>query len=176
MTTPSENLRKHLLQNRYLRNLKNIEFPVYKLDGEPIEIGKVLFVNGFPIDDLNIKKPTLALRRLHSKIEFKKISNLCMSVADIIRSLKGQENWFIDNYGLCFKYVRTSRELVKSHKVTKVSLRETYCIVTLDGVDYPFIEPRPPIQEYARVLYYKDAPWLILEYTKDKIPTSTKKV
>jgi len=176
MITPSESLRKSFSQNRYLRNLKNIQFPVYKADGEPIEINKVLFVNGFPIDDLTVKKPTLALRRLHSKINLKGINRACLDVADIIRSLKGQENWFIDSYGKCFKYVKTARHKVASHKIVKIDLRDTYCIVSLQGIDVPFIEPRPPELQFARVLYYHAAPWLILEYNSERIPTSTKKV
>lgn len=176
MTTLSENLKKSLLTNRYLRNLKNIAFPVYKLDGEPFVVDKVVFVNGLPIDDLNIKKPTLGERRLHSPIDLRKITKVCEDVPDIIRSLKGQENWFIDKFGQTFKYVRTAKHKLVSHKVNKIDLRETYCIVTLQGVDYPFLEPRPPLAAFARVLYYNDAPWIILEYESEKSKPGLKKV
>ena len=163
-------------KTRYLLNLKNIQFPIYKIYGEPIVIDKVVFVNGLPIDDLRIRKPTLGERRLHSAIDLKPIKHVCENVTDLIKALKGQENWFIDKFGLSFKYVKTNKLALRSHKVNKIDLRETYCVVYLQGIDTPFMEPRPPPTAYARVLYYREAPWLIYEYQTEMIGPGTKKV
>jgi hypothetical protein len=176
MIIPLENLKKHISQTRNLRNLKDIEFPVYNLSGEPIAIDKVLFLSGKPIDDLRVKKDTLGERRLHTSITMHPINKACTSISDIIRVLKGQETWFIDKYGEVFKYIKTTQVATKSHKVKKIIKLETHCIVYLEGISYPFLEPRPPALPYARVIYYSEAPWIIVDYEQTVTKPGTKKV
>lgn len=176
MTIPSENLKKFTEKYKYLRNFTTIKFPIFKLDGEPMTVHNVVFDNGQPIDDLNIEAPTLGVRRIKSKIDFKKLNKACLDMADLINSLKGQDNWFIDNFGTAFKYVRTDNQKVITHKVKKFIKLETHSIVFLEGIDYPFFLPRPVNAKYARVLYYKHVPWIILGYTNEFYKSTFKKV
>jgi hypothetical protein len=136
----------------------------------------VVFDNGQPIDDRNINAPSLGVRRLKSKIKFKKLNKTCTDIVDIINSLKGQDNWFIDHLGTWFKYNRTEHSKVVTHRIKKLIKLETHSLLFLDGIDYPFFIPRPISAKYARVLYYKSVPWVILEYTNEYYKSTSKKV
>ena len=176
MTIPLGNLKKYTEQTKWLRNLSSIEYPIYRLSGEPIVIDKVVFVNGLPIDDLRVKKSTLGERRLHTKIKMSKFNQMCWSFSDLIMSLKGQENWFIDRIGNTFKYVKTTSTRMITHKISKVHLMETYCLVVLEDIDSPFLQPRPPRAKYARVIYYKGHPLEIVGFSNEFIKPGSKKV
>lgn len=165
-----------MARTRSLRNANTIEYPIYRLKGEPIVVDRIMFVAGLPIDDLRVKKATLGARRLHSSIEMSNPGAICWSFADLIRSLKGQENWFIDRAGDTFKYVKTQSVMLKTHKIKGIQLMETHSLIVLDGIDTPFLQPRPSQAKYARVIYYKGYPLEILEFTNSFLKPGSKKV
>ncbi len=176
MTIPSENLKIFTEKHKYLRNFTTIDFPVFKLEGEPMVVHNLVFDNGQPIDDRNINAPSLGMRRLKSKFDLKKLNKACLDITDLINSLKGQDNWFIDNLGVHFKYVRTSNEKVITYPVRSIVKLETHSIIFLHGVDYPFLLKRPVNAQYARVLHYGPVPWIVLEYTNENYKSTFKKV
>lgn len=149
---------------------------MYKLHREPLVLDGIVFVGGSPIDDRNIESSRLGIRRLKSKYTMEKLNIVCFNFSDLVKRLTRQDNWFIDTSGHIFKYIRTSNEAVKSHYIEKTDLRDTYSVVTLKGIDYPFIVSSPPRYNYARVLYYKDIPWMILDIEPKYRKPSYKKV
>lgn len=53
---------------------------------------------------------------------------------------------------------------------------ETYCVIKLEGIDFPFVLPRPPSGSFAKVLYLGDFPWKILEIVPSRVKRTVKKV
>lgn len=103
-----------------LINLRQVSFPVYRLGLEqPNFIDNVtLFLQEYKdeennpiytyriVDDKNINKPTLALRRLElakNGTKLKRLSRAMFFLADFIK-LATRSTWFIDNNGMVFQY------------------------------------------------------------------------
>lgn len=139
-------------------------------------INNIVFDNGRPIDDLNVPSDRLGIRRLKSYHRLKKLLRVTFDLPHLIKRLEGQENWFIDLEGNIFKYVKTTTQRVVTHKILSSKYNNTCSLLKLEGIDYPFIWPRPCGYKYARVLYYNNIPWLILFVTDTFVKPGTKKV
>jgi len=117
-------------------SLKEIAYPVFKLGlHKPQNIDGVLcylyqyqsedneFLDKLKIvDDLNIKKDTLALRRLKLKVDevdLFKISKAIYFLGDLIK-ISTPNTWFIDSAGKLFKYIKTTKAELHFHKITEI--------------------------------------------------------
>lgn len=88
----------------------------------------------------------------------------------------GDNNWYLDYNGSVFKYRRTRQETIVSHKITKIIKKDFYSLVLLKDVNFPILVKRPPVELFARVLYYKGLPWKIYGYTNEAKKPVRKKV
>jgi hypothetical protein len=150
-------------------------YPAFRLHQEPIYIDGLLFVEGRVIDDTNVPKTTLGHRRLLSGHEMAPIRMVREDDIALIKD-NGDNNWYLDYNGSVFKYRRTRQETIVSHKITKIIKKDFYSLVLLKDVNFPILVKRPPVELFARVLYYKGLPWKIYDYTNEAKKPVRKKV
>lgn len=160
------------------KDIKNLQFPVYTLPSTDwYRQDGVLFINdGKVLDDTNMPGKTLGIRRL--QCGRKDLQRLKKAYPDFPSMLDSKSKAFIDSAGTPFIYTKTVNSPLIHHKVKRVELKETLSIVWLNLIPSPFIIPRPPYgdAEWARVLYYKGAPWLIYDFKSKKGKDSYKRV
>lgn len=159
--------------------LSNIEYPVYKLDQfENIDIqDKIVWGDGYLIDDLNVKEETLGLRRLKSPLKHKKakLRKHCINLASMVRRGSGQ---YIDRLGRIFTYKKKKFEKVVYHKIKSLGIKNNKTIAYLEGIKTPFILNHIPDPGYKWIgILYKGAiPWIVWEYSREKLPNKRVKI
>jgi hypothetical protein len=152
-------------------NLKGISYPVFKI-GEEIpsfdngvcfylrqyklednQVRNVLLV----IDDKNIDKSTLSLRRLSlmsDKVTLKKLSNAVFFLGDLVK-LADRKSWFIDSNGEVFQYKKTKSVPLEFRRITKViAISSGSAIIEVEGIASRFKVLYAPREDevYAGVL------------------------
>lgn len=160
------------------KDIKNIVFPVYALPSDDwYEQDGVLFINdGKVLDDTNMPGETLGVRRLQCGRT--DLQNIRRAYTDFPSMLASKKKIFIDSAGTPFIYNKTMNSPLIHHKIKRIELKELISIVWLNSVPSPFTIPRPPYDDpqWARVLYYKGAPWLIYDFASQRGKDSYKRV
>lgn len=150
-----------------IKDFKKLQFPLYVIPSDNWDITDgIVFIEGQIVDDLNRSGKSIGLRRLQSgRPGLLKLKNPLFLVSDVILSKK---NHFISSCGQPFTYNKTGFQKLKYHRVKGFDSRETFSFVWLSDVSIPFEIPRPPSDlnkvVWARVLYYKEHPWMIYDY------------
>lgn len=154
-----------------LINLRQVAFPVYRLGLEPPNfIGNVVLFyqeykddEGNPIqkyrvvDDKDIDKPTLALRRLElakNKVKLKRLSRAVFFLADFIK-LATRETWFIDSNGMVFQYKKEKHIKLLFKPIKQIIPIDTGgAIIEVEGIPSRFKTLYMPdsLNKYAGVL------------------------
>jgi hypothetical protein len=160
---------------RTLRSYHKIEFPVFKVSDEPLIVDGLVFVNGRVVDDRNVPAETLGQRRLLTPHKLAKIKHLRGNIVELIADNVCVEGWYLDRLGDPFKYKRTKKLKVITHKINKVVYRNTHSILIVDGVNFPILVERPPSGSFTQILYYKEYPWKLYSISDEwKKPTYKK--
>lgn len=158
------------------KTANKIEYPAFLLPSDNWwqQDGLVFLDNGI-LDDRNVNNKSLGFRRLISsrKTELYPLTKCVNSLVELIKS---NHHYFIDSRGMCFEYVKTLLCDIKTKKITKVVLRETYSIIWVSGVNFPFRVPNPPQKNFAVILYYKSLPWLLYGYSDTVLKKLKRKV
>jgi len=111
------------------------------------------------IDDKNIDKPTLALRRLElskNKVKLKKLGKAMFFLADFIK-LATRTTWFIDSNGTIFQYKKDTSIKLIFKKIKKViAIPSGGALLEVEGLANRFKTLYlPPIEnKYAGLLKY----------------------
>jgi len=154
-------------------SLKELAYPIFKLGlVKPESIDGVVFylyqyisdeqevVSKLKIvDDLTIKKDSLALRRLKLKAEgaeLFKISKAIYFLGDLIK-LSTPHTWFIDSEGKTFKYIKSTKAELHFHKVTDViPIKTGGAIIEVENLSTRFKALYTPdtANRYAGILHY----------------------
>lgn len=153
------------------KNLKNIEFPIYKLNSDEIHYYQgILYCQNKVIDDRNLPGNTIGLRRLQSKDDLYSLKQTALDVTDM---LNANYRHFIDNKGRAFSYKKTKWCTVKSFKITKIIHKEICSIVKIRGSSATFVVRRPPQEgvSWAGIIVIDKYPWKLLEYTYYEKPS-----
>ena len=139
----------------------------YKKDG-------VVFLDQKVLDDTNQVGTTLGLRRMQTP--FKNLHRIYKMANDWISIIKSENKYFIDSNGMCFTYVKTLFVQLRYVLIEDVIKKETNCILKIAQAQ--FIIPRPPYSglKYAGVLYHKNYPWALYNYSELKLKTGKRKV
>lgn len=156
-----------------MRQLNKVTFPVFKLPSAPYVTDGLVVTDRGIVDDTNQPFNTLGRRRLKSPHEMVRVSLYCSDFPDMLKRSKGK-TYYIDNVGLLFYYQKTDFTKLYSHKINKILKKETYSLVYLDKIDYPFKVSRPPLGSFCSVLYYNEVPWLI--YNSTEAPHKAKNI
>ena len=162
--------------------LAEIVFPVFRLgEKEPIKQDNLLYyraeysdkdtakhtTNYRLIDDRNIDKPTLGLRRLIllQKYNMFPIGTAIYFLIDIIKLAKST-TWFIDSHGTVFQHKKTKRAKLTTKKINKVLPADGIgCVLEIEGIASRFKTMKQPetYEQYAGVLHM-DNSYLLYGY------------
>lgn len=110
------------------------------------------------VDDKNINKPTLGLRRLQMDVHNKlfPIGTAIYFIQDIIKLAKST-TWFIDSHGQIFQHRKIIRAKLKTHKIKQVLPASGLgCVIEVEGLPERFKSLQVPKPEdlYAGVITY----------------------
>jgi hypothetical protein len=162
-----------------LKDLDSITFPVYPLRSEDwYEQDGILFIDdGRVLDDRNVSGATLGIRRAKTPSK-EKLYRIKRVYPDFPSMMTSKKRIFIDSKGEPFIYERVNHCPLKYHKVKRLEFRDTYSLIWIEGIPYPFRIPRPPYNDagWVRVLYYKDSPWLIWDFQSSRSKNTFRRV
>lgn len=161
---------------RTIKSLHKVNYPVYKVDQEPITVDGLTFVGGNIVDDRNISARTLGARRLLSPHPLYKLLRHRGDVIELIKDTAGTRSWYIDNLGSYFTYKRTSLQKLVCHKINDIIYKDFYSLIILEGINFPVVVNRPPVGSFAQILYYKDLPWKLYNIMYEWEKLTRKKV
>ena len=153
--------------------MKELAYPIFKLGlNKPENIdGVVFYLYQYVsdeqeqtsklkiVDDLNIDKDNLSLRRLRLKadnVDLFKISKAIYFLGDLIK-LSTPHTWFIDSKGLIFKYIKTTKAELSFHKITQViPIKTGGAIIEVENINTRFKALYTPesANRYAGILSY----------------------
>lgn len=151
-----------------IKSIRNVKFPLYSVPSNNFDvIDGVCFVDGFAIDDLNMKGESIGVRRLQSRrSDLYKLKSPINTLGELIRTKK---NHFISSDGKMFTYEKTGFQQLKYHVIKKFDLRDTFTFLHVQGISVPFELSRPPANRqlisWVRILYYKGYPWMVYDYS-----------
>ena len=157
------------------KKVNSIKFPSFILPSNNItkEDGLV-FVNGRIIDDTNMPNDTLGMRRLISPFSAQ-MYPLKRAAFELLAILKNTgKTTYIDYTGDIFTYVKMKWVKLRCIPIERSYKRGNYTILKLEGINNVFEVPRPPLleQNYARVLYLNNHPWMLYDYKIDPEKTT----
>ena len=159
------------------KHLKNVEYPAYKIDADNIELcDGLLFLDGQIVDDRNMPGKTLGLRRLQSPM--KGLYELKKAVIDPVSMIRNPAGSYIDSLGRIFTYTKTRAVPLKYSIIRKVDKKETYSLVWVKGINFPYTVKRPPVpgNTWAGILYVDGHPWLLYSYATEKQKDTWRKI
>jgi len=159
------------------KEIKKIKFPVYILPNSNWEIvDGLLLLDNVVLDDKNMPGATLGIRRLQTP--FLELVPLKHSIDSLIGILKQTSKSFIDSNGTPFIYQKTMNSYLKYYKIRKIELKDVASVLWLKDINFPFTIPRPPPAEktWAGVLHMGGLPWLLYEYSEERLKDTRRKV
>lgn len=157
-------------------NSNVIDFPVYKIQSEPLVIDGIVSVGGKVIDDRNVNQETLGGRRLLTPQKLFRLKLVRFNIVELVKDNKSSIAWYVDKYGKIIKYRKTRLEKLVCHRIDEVIYRNSYSLLLLDGVSFPVEVTRPPTGSYAQMLYYKGYPWKLYNILREDCTSTIKKV
>lgn len=159
------------------KELEQLEFPVYRLPSDEIEIADgLVFIEGRLLDDRNMPGKTLGIRRLQTP--YKKLFRLNKQVETVIGMMKQTSKYFIDSKGRIFMYEKTVFCDLIYYKIKKVQQKEVCSLLWLKGITSPFTILRPPEPGmlWAGILHFGGLPWKLYEYSETPLPKTVRKI
>lgn len=160
-----------------LKDVKNVEFPVYILPHEDWSFSDgLMFMDGRVVDDRNMKGDTLGVRRLQTS--YPSMFPLKRQIDSFNGLLKQNQKTFIDSKGRPFIYEKSTWCSLQYSRIKKKELRDEYCLLWLESTSSPFSVPRPPEANmaFAGVLYLSGLPWILYEYSDSRKKKTRRKV
>ena len=75
-------------------------------------------------------------------------------------------------------YMKTKFFDLKYLKITEVIRKDTASLIRVKGCRTPFTVPRPPSHgmQWAGILHLQGLPWMLYEYSEEKLKDTKKKV
>lgn len=159
------------------KSIKKVSFPIFILPSENwYEKDGLLYMNNRLIDDRNMPGDTLGKRRIQTP--FRNLLPLRKSLGTHIGILKQTSKYFIDSKGRPFIYEKTKTCALRYYKIKEVERKDTASVLKVRGISFPFKVPRPPYGDipWAGILHLGDKPWLLYEYSSEKLPDTRRKV
>ena len=159
------------------KTLHKVSFPVWNLhSGDWEHADGLLFIEGKCVDDRNQPGASLGIRRLQTS--YPDLYPLKRALTSHNGILKQTTKYFIDNKGDPFTYIKTKFFPLKYLKITEVIRKDTASLIRVKGCQTPFTVPRPPMQgmQWAGILHLLGLPWMLYEYSEEKLKDTKKKV
>lgn len=159
------------------KTIKKVSFPVFILpSGNWYERDGLLYIENRLVDDRNMSGDTLGKRRVQTPM--RNLLPLRKSLGSHIGVIKQSSKYYIDSKGAPFIYEKTKSCSLRYYKIKDIERKDTASILKVKGISFPFKVPRPPIQSmtWAGILHLGDLPWLLYEYSSEKLPDTRRKV
>ena len=159
------------------KTVPRITFPVFILPSSNWEERDgLLYLDNRVIDDRNMTGATIGIRRIQTPL--KDLMPIRGSIDSLIGLLKHSDKSFIDNKGTPFLYEKTRSCSLRYYRIKKIDRKETASFIWLKGISFPFKVPRPPTTDlqWAGILHLGDRPWLLYEYSEEKLSDTRRKV
>jgi hypothetical protein len=159
------------------RDFTKITFPAFLMDSSNWEISDGLFFcEGKLVDDYNQMGTTIGARRMQTP--FKDKYELKKAVSAPNGLMKQSTKYFVDSKGKPFIYEKTKLVPLKYMKIKKVERKEYATLIWVKGHNAPFTVPRPPEdgKTWAGVLHLHGIPWMLYEYSDEKLKDTRRKV
>lgn len=159
------------------KTLSKVTFPIYILPSNNwYERDGLLYIDRRIVDDRNMSGDTLGIRRIQTP--HKNLMPIRGSLGSITGILKQTSKTFIDSKGIPFIYEKTRTCSLRYYKIKKVEQKTTASVLWLKGINFPFKVPRPPtsITKWAGILHLGEHPWILYEYSEEKLPNTRRKV
>lgn len=159
------------------KTIPKVVFPVFILpSGNWYERDGLLYLDRRVIDDRNMTGETIGKRRMQTPM--KNLMPIRGSLENLTGIIKQTSKTFIDTKGIPFIYEKTRSCPLKYYRIKRVERKETASVLWLKGVKFPFKVPRPPTSElqWAGLLHLGDRPWLLYEYSEEKLSDTRRKV
>ncbi len=159
------------------KDVQCVTFPVFKITGSNWTYSDgLLFLENQLLDDKNMSGETLGIRRVQTP--FENLYPLRNALINHIGIIKQTTKTFIDSRGEPFIYDKTLMCKLKYYKIRKVDKKGIASILWVKGINFPFTIPRPPEdgRTWAGILHLKDIPWMLYEYSEEKLKDTRRKV
>lgn len=167
----------NLINLNYEQMLRVIKFPVYVVSNEIYDAytqDGLLLLNEKVLDDSNQSGDTIGKRRLQTPHP---LAKLTLSCEEFIDTIKSGHTTFIDTNGCVFRYTKTEYTIVKAIKITSTVSKDTHTLLGLRGVNFFIPVKRPPLgMEYAHMLHLKNQPWLLYDFSVEKVAPYKRKI
>jgi len=100
------------------------------------------------------------------------------SLGSLVGILKQTSKTFIDSRGVPFLYEKTRSCSLRYYRIKRVEQKDSASVLWLKGVSFPFKVPRPPTTnlQWAGILHLGNRPWLLYEYSQEKLADTRRKV
>jgi len=161
----------------HFNSYRNITFPVYRLPNDNWDyIDGLLFLDNKVLDDRNMPGKTLGVRRIQSPQ--KNHFPLKIMLTNFVQVIKYGQGNYIDSNGRIFFYEKSKFLPLIYNRINRVEKKTTASLLWVKDINFPFTIPQPPeeLTTYAGVLYYKNLPWLLYDYSITKLKPKRKKV
>jgi len=158
------------------KDVPRVTFPVFKLPSSNwYREDGLLFVDDKIVDDCNMHGATIGIRRMQSHMD---LMPLKKSIDTHLGMIKQKENTYIDTAGNPFIYEKTEFAQLRYLRIKRIDYKTKACLLWLYDCSFPFTIPRPPETGYtwAGILHIKNYPWLLYEYSKEKIKDTRRKI
>ena len=159
------------------KQFKKLDFPLFLLESSNWEtVDGLLMLEGKVIDDRNMPGETLGLRRMLTP--HKNQYHLRNMITTANGLMKQTTKCFIDNSGRPFIYEKTEFAQLRYLRIKRIDYKTKACLLWLYDCSFPFTIPRPPETGYtwAGILHIKNYPWLLYEYSKEKLKDTRRKI
>jgi len=159
------------------KSIGRIQFPVFMLGAGDWELHDgLLFLGDKIVDDQNMYGETIGIRR--AQTPHKNLYTLKKMITSYNGILKQKTKYFIDSSGRPFAYEKTVFATLKYIKIKTVEQKGIASLVWVRGHNAPFTVPRPPEVGYtwAGILHLHGLPWVLYEYSQEKLKDRKKKV
>ena len=154
-----------------------ITFPIFVVHSdEIIFVDGILWIGNEVLDDTNMKGKTLGLRRLQSPMN--SIYPLKSMIKNIRALLDHQGKYYIDSTGRFFRQIKTTKVVLKYHKILRIEKKDIASVMWVKDCPYPFTLDRPLTEgeSWAGLLYRKGLPWLLYDTSNKKKKNSWRKI
>lgn len=168
--------------------LETISWPVFKLGirtpefyegvcyltNEHVNQDNETTISTYIIDDKNINRSSLGLRRLQiEKDKLYPLNTVIYTLQDLIKIAKPKV-WFIDNNGHAFQYKKTTRAKLQIYEINQVlPVSGIGCVLEIKGFSERFKSLTVPAatEKYAGILSYNGKNLLYGLYSTKTEPT-----
>lgn len=151
-------------------------FPLYVLTEEPEVIDGLVWINDEVVDDRNMLGETLGMRRLQTPM--KSLYSLHRQIDEPRNVYRHRGKHFIDSNGTYYYKELKPIGAVQYHKIATIKEKQGMRIIRCQdlAITLKTRTPPPVNAKWCGVLYVKNMPWTLWEYSETKKKNRKKKV